>query len=207
MIDYSKNYSTVEGRKIMKMTIRFMYTLIMLCAVLFILGCPKQALEPVTPEVQKPRPQTQTETTKGQPDIMKMESPEAGLGAGTTKGKAALEQARVAFENTDIFFEYDSFDLTIDAKKILAEKAGFLNSHSTIKVRIEGNCDERGTEEYNLALGERRAKAAQDYLVFLGIASERLSTVSYGEEKPVDGGHNEAAWAKNRRDHFAVLGE
>ena len=206
MLDYSKNYSTVEGRKIMKKTIRFMYTLMLLCAVLFILGCAKQALEPVATEIQKPQPQTRTETTKEQPD-MKMETPEAGLGSGTTTGKAVLEQARVAFENTDILFEYDSFDLTIQAKKILAEKAGFLNSHSTIKVRIEGNCDERGTPEYNLALGERRAKAAQDYLVFLGIASERLATVSYGEEKPVDGGHNEAAWAKNRRTHFAVLGE
>jgi peptidoglycan-associated lipoprotein len=206
MLDYSKNYSTMEGRKIMNRTIRFVYTLMILCAVLFSLGCAKQALEPVTTEIQKSQPQTRTETTKEQPD-MKMETPQAGQGAGTTTGKGALEQARVAFENTDIFFEYDSFDLTIEAKKILAEKAGFLNSHSTIKIRIEGNCDERGTEEYNLALGERRAKAAQDYLVFLGIASERLATVSYGEEKPINGGHNEAAWAKNRRTHFAILGE
>jgi peptidoglycan-associated lipoprotein len=206
MLDYSKDYSTVEGRKIMSRTIRFMYTLMILCTVLFILGCPKQALEPVATEIQKPQPQPQTETTKEQPD-MKMETLEAGQGAGTTKGKGALEQARVDFEDTDIFFEYDSFDLTIEAKKILAEKTGFLNSHSTIKVRIEGNCDERGTEEYNLALGERRAKAAQDYLVFLGIASERIATVSYGEEKPINGGHTEAAWAKNRRAHFAILGE
>jgi peptidoglycan-associated lipoprotein len=192
---------------IMNSTIRFMYTLMVLCAVLFSLGCAKQALEPVVAtEIPKSQPQTPTETTKEQTD-MKMGTPEAGLGSGTTTGKGALEQARVAFENTDIYFEYDSFDLTTEAKKILAEKAGFLNSHSAIKVRIEGNCDERGTPEYNLALGERRAKAAQDYLVFLGIASERLDTVSYGEEKPLDGGHNEAAWAKNRRTHFAILGE
>jgi peptidoglycan-associated lipoprotein len=190
----------------MNRTTRFMCTMMILCAVLFSLGCAKKALEPITTEMQKPQPQTQTQTTKEQPD-MKMETPEAGQGAGTTTGKGALEKARVAFENTDIFFEYDSFDLTIEAKKILAEKAGFLNSHSIIKVRIEGNCDERGTAEYNLALGERRAKAAQDYLVFLGIDPERVSTVSYGEEKPVDGGHNEAAWVKNRRAHFAILGE
>jgi peptidoglycan-associated lipoprotein len=206
MLDYSKDYSTMVRRMIMSRTIHFMYTLMILCTVLFILGCPKQALEPVATEIQKPRPQTQTDTAKEQPD-MKMETLEAGQGAGMTTGKGALEQARVAFENADIFFEYDSFDLTIDAKKILAEKTGFLNSHSTIKARIEGNCDERGTPEYNLALGERRAKAAQDYLVFLGIASERLTTVTYGEEKPLDGGHDEAAWAKNRRTHFAILGE
>jgi peptidoglycan-associated lipoprotein len=196
----------MERRKIMKRTIRFVYTLMILCTVLFTLGCPKKVLEPVTTEIQKPKPQTQTETTKEQSD-MKMGTPESGQGTGTTTGKAALEQARVALENTDIFFEYDSFDLTTEAKKILAEKAGFLNSHSTIKIRIEGNCDERGTEEYNLALGERRAKAAQDYLVFLGIGPERISTVSYGEEKPIDAGNNEAAWVKNRRAHFAVLGE
>jgi peptidoglycan-associated lipoprotein len=190
----------------MNRTIRFVYTLMILSVVLFILGCPKKALEPVTTEIQKPQTQTQTETAQEQSG-MKMETPQAGQGAGMAAGKAVIEQARAAFEDTDIYFEYDSFDLTTQAKKILAEKAGFLNSHPSIKVRIEGNCDERGTEEYNLALGERRAKAAQDYLVFLGIASERLTTVSYGEEKPVDSGHNEAAWAKNRRAHFAILGE
>ena len=75
---------------------------------------------------------------------------------------------------------------------------------SASKVTIEGHCDERGTAEYNLALGERRAKAAQEYLVFLGVGAQRLSTISYGEEKPVDPGNNEAAWAKNRRAHFVV---
>jgi peptidoglycan-associated lipoprotein len=206
MFDYSKHYSKLEGRKIMKRTIRFVYTLIICCAVFCFLGCPKQTLAPVTPEVPKPQPQIKIEMPKEQPD-MKMETPESKQGAATTIGKGALDQVRVDFEKTDILFEYDSFDLTAQAKKVLAEKAGFLNSHSTIKVRIEGNCDERGTQEYNLALGERRAKAAQDYLVFLGIDIERLSTVSYGEEKPVDGGHNEAAWVKNRRDHFTILGE
>ena len=178
----------------------------MLSAVLFILGCPKKALEPATPELTKPQGQTQAGQPTEQP-AMKMEPSEASQGTGGPSGKSALGQARAAFENTDIFFEYDSFDLTGEAKKILAEKASFLNSHPRIKIRIEGNCDERGTEEYNLALGERRAKAAQDYLIFLGIAPERISTVSYGEEKPADPGHNESSWVKNRRDHFAIVGE
>ena len=108
----------------MNRTIRYMYNMIMLFAVLFFLGCAKQALEPVVAtEIQKPQPQTQTETTK-EPTDMKMGTPEAEQGFGSTTGKGALEQARVAFENTDIFFEYDSFDLTTEAKKILAEKAG-----------------------------------------------------------------------------------
>jgi peptidoglycan-associated lipoprotein len=80
-----------------------------------------------------------------------------------------------------------------------------IKKDSAAKVRIEGNCDERGSDEYNLALGEKRAKAAMEYLVTLGIPAERLSVISYGKEKPADPGHDEAAWAKNRRDEFVVL--
>jgi peptidoglycan-associated lipoprotein len=74
-----------------------------------------------------------------------------------------------------------------------------------VAVRIEGNCDERGSDDYNMALGERRAKAAKDYLVNLGIASDRISTISYGEEKPADPGHDEEAWARNRRAEFVIV--
>ena len=79
-----------------------------------------------------------------------------------------------------------------------------MKKNSALKVRIEGHCDERGSDEYNLALGERRAKAAMNYLVTLGIADKRLSVISYGKEKPVDPGHDEAAWAKNRRAEFVI---
>ncbi len=77
--------------------------------------------------------------------------------------------------------------------------------YSTVKIQIEGHCDERGTAEYNLALGERRANSAKKYLVSLGIPADRLSTISYGKEMPLDPGHNEEAWAKNRRAHFIIL--
>lgn len=181
------------------------YFIMIIGVILFASGCAKKALEPVTPEVPKAAPpQTQAAPGPDQGD-MKMDTP--GAGQGSMAGKGALEKDRIAFENTDIFFEYDSFDLTTEAKKILAEKAGFLNAHPAIKVVVEGNCDERGTQEYNLALGERRAKSAQDYLIFLGIPAERLSTVSYGEEKPLDPEHTEAAWSKNRRAHFVITGE
>jgi peptidoglycan-associated lipoprotein len=110
------------------------------------------------------------------------------------------------FEEDRIYFEFDKFNLTADARKVLAEKASFLNAHPNIKVRVEGHCDDRGTREYNLALGERRAKSAQDYLIFLGINPDRVSTVSYGEEKPLETGTGEAVWAKNRRAEFRILG-
>jgi len=105
----------------------------------------------------------------------------------------------------DIHFEFDRYDLTPEAKRILAENAQVLLEHPTWKIQIEGHCDERGSNEYNLALGEKRARSARDYLIKLGIAPERLSIISYGEEMPLDPRHCEEAWAKNRRCHFVIL--
>ncbi len=104
-----------------------------------------------------------------------------------------------------IHFAFDSYELSEEAKEILKKKAEILLKYPEIKMVIEGHCDERGTDEYNLALGERRAKAAYDYLILLGVEADRLSIVSYGEEKPLDPRHNEEAWAKNRRDEFKIV--
>src|SRR3989339_1477750 len=121
------------------------------------------------------------------------------------KEKAAkIAAARKAFENEDIHFDYDSSELTAAAKTLLKDKAAWLNENATAAVTVEGHCDERGTTEYNLALGDRRATSVKAYLVDLGIAAARMNTVSYGEEKPVDTGKTEIAWAMNRRAHFAV---
>jgi peptidoglycan-associated lipoprotein len=178
---------------------------IMLGVALLLAGCPKQALEPVGAGGPQPQAQPQQGSPAMTPEqpTMQME-PGGGAPGAPVSGAAGLDQARQDFQNADIMFEYDSFSLTAEAKKVLADKARFLNAHPGIKVLIEGHCDERGTAEYNLALGERRAKAAQEYLVFLGVGAQRLSTISYGEEKPLDPEANEAAWAKNRRAHFVV---
>jgi peptidoglycan-associated lipoprotein len=104
----------------------------------------------------------------------------------------------------DIFFAFDKDDLSEEARDRLASHARWLRSNPEFGLLIEGHCDERDTEEYNLALGERRANAARDYLVLLGIDPGRLQTISYGEERPVDPGHTEAAWSKNRRGHFVI---
>jgi len=114
-----------------------------------------------------------------------------------------IEQARAALK--DVNFEFDSADLGDSAKEILVGNAKWLKDHPGLKIQIEGHCDERGTEDYNLALGEKRAKAVRDYLVSLGIAPSGLSIISYGESMPLDSGHDESAWAKNRRAHFAVI--
>lgn len=103
-----------------------------------------------------------------------------------------------------VLFGYDSDELDDAAKKILAANAEVLKQYRTWVVTVEGHCDERGSAEYNLALGDRRALAARNYLVTLGIAADRLRTVSYGKEFPFEPGHDESAWAKNRRAHFLL---
>jgi peptidoglycan-associated lipoprotein len=110
---------------------------------------------------------------------------------------------RVAGElGTMIHFDFDRYDLKPEARQVLTRKAEIMKQYPEIKLVIEGHCDQRGTAEYNLALGERRARAAADYLVNLGVPTAKLSIVSYGKERPMDPGQNEAAWAKNRRDEF-----
>jgi peptidoglycan-associated lipoprotein len=103
-----------------------------------------------------------------------------------------------------VFFDLDSSDINAEGQAVLNANAAILKKYPTWTVTIEGHCDERGTAEYNLALGERRAVAARAYLVSLGISADRLKTVSYGKEFPFDPGHDEAAFAKNRRAHFVI---
>ena len=103
-----------------------------------------------------------------------------------------------------VFFEYDSDELTSDAQQALNENAGVLKKYATWTVTIEGHCDERGTAEYNLALGERRAVNTRAYLMSLGIVADRMRTVSYGKEFPFDSAHSESAFSKNRRAHFVI---
>jgi len=114
------------------------------------------------------------------------------------------ETDRTIFENEDIYFEFDSIRLTPEAQELLTEKAKWLRQNPRATVTIEGHCDNRGTTEYNLALGEGRAQSAKAFLVDLGINPTRLNTISYGEERPLDPQLTEDAWAINRRDHFEI---
>jgi peptidoglycan-associated lipoprotein len=116
----------------------------------------------------------------------------------------AAMAAKQRFENQDIHFDFDKSSLSPAAQAVLRDKAAYLMANANVSVIIEGHCDERGTNEYNMALGDRRAGSAKSFLVDLGIDSGRLTTISYGEEKPVDPASNEAAWAKNRRAHFVI---
>jgi peptidoglycan-associated lipoprotein len=105
-----------------------------------------------------------------------------------------------------VFFDYDSTAIRADAQGVLDAQASWLSRYPQVRVRIEGNADERGTREYNFALGAQRASAVKDYLIRKGVPAGRIETVSYGKERPIDGGDNETAWAKNRNGHTAITG-
>jgi peptidoglycan-associated lipoprotein len=174
--------------------------LIVLLMIFVAAGCAKKYVAP------SQEPAVQKETAKQQPvepvkkEMVKemVEPKEAklqGSAVSTTEEMSALK---------DVLFDYDKYNIRDDARPVLDNVASFLRKNGTINILIEGHCDERGTNEYNLALGEKRAKAAKDYLISLGVMPARLSIITYGEEKPLCTEHTETCWQKNRRAHFVV---
>jgi peptidoglycan-associated lipoprotein len=148
----------------------------------------------------RPTPGQGSQPVEGGPDVQQVD-------ADSARGEDfALSDAQTGEGGplADIHFEYDQSTLTDEARGILAKHAQWLAAHRSAKVAVEGHCDERGTVEYNLALGERRARTTRDYLVQLGVTNGRLTMVSYGKERPLDPASNEQAWARNRRAHFLV---
>jgi peptidoglycan-associated lipoprotein len=135
-------------------------------------------------------------------ETMKPETPAMAEKQMAMAGIAATQEKPSLFE--DIHFDFDKSFIREDAKPALQKVAEYMKKNPGTSVLIEGHCDERGTAEYNMALGERRATSAKSYLISLGVRGGALSTVSFGKEKPVDPGHNEEAWAKNRRAHFVL---
>jgi len=165
-----------------------------------------QPEQPVTPEVQK-----QPTVAPKQPSEM----PQAGPSENITEKQLANietkeEMPKYREEKSifqDIHFDFDKYDIQENAKPVLQKIAAWLLKNTSAKILIEGHCDERGTSEYNLALGDRRARAARDYLVALGVPSGRIEMISYGKEKPICTEKTEECWAKNRRAHFVILRE
>jgi peptidoglycan-associated lipoprotein len=116
----------------------------------------------------------------------------------------SLEDFRVSVGDR-VFFGYDRSDLTAEARAVLERQAAWLRQYPSVNILVAGNCDERGTREYNLALGARRAAAVRDYIVSLGVAAPRVETTSYGKERPLDARHNEEAWSVNRNGHTQIV--
>jgi peptidoglycan-associated lipoprotein len=162
----------------------------------------KPALAAPPPEAGASPSEAAKDTTGQGPDVQAMEG--GDLGMGDIPDTSSLTSSGEGGPLADIRFDLDSATLSDTARAALDSNAVWLQSHRDTRVTIEGHCDARGTVEYNLALGEQRARAARDYLVSLGVAAERLRVVSFGKEQPLDPAPTEEAYAKNRRDHFAV---
>ncbi len=198
---------------------------LVLCIGLIATGCPKKTVVKEEPSVSKAEAPAEKERAarleaeRKEREAARIREEEARKEQERKEqAKKELEKSLVAkktpgiegevFESSllkDIHFDFDKYDIRPQDADILKENAALLMKYPKVKIQIEGHCDERGTTEYNLALGERRANNAKKYLISLGIPNDRISTISYGKERPLDPGHTEEAWAKNRRDHFIIL--
>jgi peptidoglycan-associated lipoprotein len=180
-----------------------LFTILILCIGLIMTGCPKKTVVKEEPAITKEEAaKAEVERIAKEKEAKAREEFEKSLVAKKTPGIEG-----VVFESSllkDIRFDFDKYDIRPGEAAILKENVAVLKKYHNVKIQIEGHCDERGTNEYNLALGERRANSTKKYLLSMGISPERISTISYGEERPVDTGHNEEAWAKNRRAHTIV---
>lgn len=164
---------------------------VLVLALALVAGCGKKQAPVVTEPVAPPRP---------------VEQPKAPVTPEPTEPADTRDWGRMTPAEmgiNDVFFAYDSFDLDDAGMRTLAQNARILKDHADVVVMVEGHCDERGTVEYNIALGEKRAKAVRDYLQSLGVGSSQLRITSYGENKPFATGSDESAWSQNRRAHFA----
>ena len=170
-------------------------------------GCAKR---PATLQASAPSPGAGASSTAGRPQPASQSGTAASRAAGRTDNATARPAPRdfmAIAALKDINFDFDKYDIRPGDAKTLDANAGWLKDNAKNLVLIEGHCDERGTPEYNLALGERRAKATMSYLVAQGVQASRISIVSYGEERPLCKEHGEACWAKNRRAHFLIKPE
>jgi peptidoglycan-associated lipoprotein len=189
-----------------------------LCLGLFLGGCPKkkvavsrdvssvQRAEEAARREREAREAKERELAKLREEELKKPTEGELEKTLVTKKEPGIEGE--VFESKllkDIHFDFDKYDVRPVDEAVLKENAVFLKNNPKMKIQIEGHCDERGTVEYNLALGERRANNTKKYLVFLGIPSDRISAISFGKERPLDKGHHEEAWARNRRAHIVVL--
>jgi peptidoglycan-associated lipoprotein len=166
---------------------RFRWLILVLVLLLVLPACAKKEAVPIEEEVEP---------------IEEVPPPPPPLEEEPEPEEVVEEAEPIILE--DVFFDFDKYNVKDEYKSVLSGNADILIANPEVKLLVEGHCDERGTNEYNLALGEKRAKAVIDFLVAYGVQMRRLSMVSYGEERPFDSGHDEAAWAKNRRAHMVM---
>jgi peptidoglycan-associated lipoprotein len=179
--------------------------ILILCFGLILTGCPKKTVVKEEPSVKRAEELAPRKEKAAKEEAKKAREKEFEKSLVAKKEPGIEGEILESKLLKDIHFDFDKYDIRPGDAEVLKGNAALLMKHPTVKIQIEGHCDERGTIEYNLALGERRANSAKKYLVSLGMPADRISTISYGKEKPLDPGHNGEAWAKNRRDHLIIL--
>jgi peptidoglycan-associated lipoprotein len=217
----------ITNKRRFKMVRKSLSIILILCFGLILIGCPKKTVVKEEPSVKRAEElaaekekaakfeaeRAAKEKEAREKELARIREEEAKKAREKEFEKSLVAKKEPGIEGEilesklfkDIHFDFDKYDIRSGDAEILKENAALLMKHPTLKIQIEGHCDERGTIEYNLALGERRANSAKKYLVSLGMPTDQISTISYGKEKPLDPGHNEEAWRKNRRDHFIIL--
>ncbi len=201
----------------------YLIFILILCLGLILVGCPKKTVLKEEPTVKQSEGAAKLEAERAAKEQAEKEAREKE--AARIREEEAKKEREKEFEKSlvakktpgiegevqeskllkDIHFDFDRYEVRPVDAEMLKENAALLTKYPNMKIQIEGHCDERGTAEYNLALGERRASSTKKYLISLGVPSDRLSTISYGKEMPLDPAHNEDAWSKNRRAHFIIL--
>jgi peptidoglycan-associated lipoprotein len=187
MMGRQNNHVTKGGNVMKKNFLTSLFVLLAVSALVFTVSCSKQITGTGPGVTSENGTTTGSRVTVGSKHV-----------AADVKHLAATQE----FPNEDINFEFDSYRLLLQARENLRKKAQWLLAHPEVAVVIEGHCDERGMGGYNLALGDQRANKVKEYLIDLGVQKDRLATISYGEERPLDPRHHEEAWSKNRRAHF-----
>lgn len=182
---------------------RMYVPVIMLLSILVLWGCPKKAEVTTSPESQETAPSVAP--AKEEPQVEQKTEPMKEEAKPEAAQEEAKERAAAASAGLQpIYFDFDKSFIRDDARPVMKANAEWLKANPKVKIKIEGNCDERGTKEYNQALGQRRATSAKKYLTDMGISAKRISLISYGKEKPICTEHAEDCWQKNRRDDFAA---
>jgi peptidoglycan-associated lipoprotein len=178
---------------------------IALVVVFSVAGCQQKRVTTQDAVQQEKQQQSMDEQKKGQEVVVAEKQSSSVIESVDAKDKEAQYAESKENPFSDILFDFDKYDVKDSYKTLLLSVTAWMTKNGTARLTIEGHCDERGTNEYNLALGDRRAKAVKDYLIGLGIASGRVDLISYGEEKALCNEQNEDCWAKNRRAHFVLL--
>jgi len=187
---------------------RLLVIVVTILGIVIVSGCAQRQVATV-PEEPVAQPMTDADKQRAEEGTARMPKEtisERPVAQGQqTDGTSSVEELQTKLK--DIHFDYDKYAVREDAKPTLKDLASILSKNKALKVIVEGHCDERGTSEYNLALGDRRAKTVKDYLTSLGIPSHRIESISYGAEKPLCAENSENCWAKNRRAHFVLIKE